>query len=314
MKYIILPMGYKKSISPMFIIGNLIGSGIKPEVAPALATAIINVIPETGISENGFLKLILQNLPEDARKRFITLDVMKKFLVSPKSKSPLFMFLGGFTGKTFLTSYVQQHLGISRVIAMDDEKYSVRDREPESTHLWKATYEERDVFEKTVQSLYPRIKERIETNLHDYESHKKWTFFWEGIYFTSDVIIRLQQDYPQAEIFSVLLIPPMEQIKERYIIRWMNELGRKYVQQNQDKIQEYLANVEHIKEVIMKNLPQAGTVVLSDPYFDTVLEEFYKSLNKRLLEIAEKNQLVPWIEMIMADPDKMALYEEFLDA
>jgi 2-phosphoglycerate kinase len=313
MKYILLPLGYKKSVSPMFIIGNLIGSGIKPEVAPSMAASIINDIPETGVSENDFLKMILKNLPEDAKKRFITLDMMKKFLVSPKSKTPLFMFLGGFTGKTFLTSYVQQHLGINRVIAMDDEKYSVREREPEAKHLWKATYEETDVFEKTVESLYPRIKERIETNLHDYESHKKWTFFWEGIYFTGELLLRLQKDYPQAEFFTVLLIPPFEHIKERYVIRWMNELGKKYVQNNQDKIEEYIHNVEHIKEIIMKNLTKAECVVISDPYFDTVLEEFYRSLNKKLYEIAEKNKILPWIDIVLNDPDKMKDYEEFLE-
>jgi 2-phosphoglycerate kinase len=314
MKHIILPMGYKKTISPMFIIGNLIASGIEPAMAPALATTIIDSIPENGISENGFFIVILQNLPEEARRRFVILDMMKKFLVSPKSKSPLFMFLGGFTGKTFLTSYLQQHLGINRVISMDDEKYIVRNAEPSATHLWKSTYEESDVYEKTVQSLYPRIKERIDTNIHDYESHKKWTFFWEGIYFTADLMQKLKQDYPQIEFFTVLLIPPFDQIKERYIVRWMSELGRRYIQNNQAQIEKYIQNVEHIQEVMLNNIGNTDIVIIKEPYFDTVLELYYNALTRRLLELAEKNSLTEWIDKVVAQPELLQDYETFLDA
>ena len=93
----------------------------------------------------------------------------------------------------------------------------------------------------------------------------------------------------------------------------MNELGKKYVEQNQETIEKYIHNVEHIKQVIMKDLTTAECVVISDPYFDTVLEEFYRSLNKKLYAIAEKNKIVPWIDMVLNDPDKMKEYETFLE-
>lgn len=297
----------------MFIIGNLIAAGLSPEKAGLVATYIINDIPEQGISEIDFFKLFLTYLPEESKRRYVLLDLMKKYKVSNKSTTPIFMFLGGFTGKTFLTSYVQQHLGINRVIALDDEKYVVRAREPESKHLWKATYEEPDVYEKTVKSIMPRIIERIQENLHDYESHKKWTFFYEGIYFTTGMVTELQKQYPNTDFFSVLLMPPFEQIKERYIIRWMNELGRKYIENNQDKIADYIKNVENIKKVILRDTKTSNSVIIEEPYFDDCLEQFYANLSEAMEKIAKREKIDHWVKEIVERPEKLSEYESFLD-
>lgn len=312
-KFIQLPFGYRKSLSPMFITGNLIASGLSVEKAGIIATYIIGDIPDEGISEDGFLDLFLSYLPEKGRWRFLTLDLMKKYLVSPRSKSPLFMFLGGFTGKTFLTSYVQQHLGINRVTALDDDKYAIRERNPERSHLFKSTYEEWDTYEKTLEDFYPVIRQRIEQNMAEYRDKKKWTYFWEGIYFTAGLTKRLQEELPHTDIMSVFLLPPFEQIKERYVIRWMSELGRRFVEENREKIDGYIRNVEHIREVIVHGVEQTDCVVIEAAYFDDVLATFYESLHARLLSIATREGIQEWIDKVMSDRKYIHDYEYFLE-
>ncbi len=313
-KFIILPLGYQKSLSPMFIIGNLIASGLKPEKAGILATYIIDDIPETGATEEEFIEIFLSYLPEQAKRRFLTLDMMKKYLVSPRSKSPLFIFLGGFTGKTFLTSYVQQHLGINRVTSLDDEKYYIRKNNPDHEHLSKSTYEEYDTYEKTLEDFYPRMKDRLSENIHDYNDKKKWTYFWEGIYFTADIIEKMKQDFEDIDILCILLIPPFEQIKERYVIRWMSELGRKYIVDNSAKIEQYIKNVEHIKEVMLKNIHNTPEcVIIENEYFDDVLGKFYETIHNRLNTIAEREGIAYWIDEVLADRKKLIAYEQFLE-
>ncbi len=313
-KFITLPLGYRKSLSPMFIIGNLIASGLTPEKAGILATYIIDDIPAAGATEEEFIEIFLSYLPETAKRRFLTLDMMKKFLVSPRSKSPLFIFLGGFTGKTFLTSYVQQHLGINRVTALDDEKYYIRKNNPDHEHLYKSTYEEMDTYEKTLEDFIPRMKDRLGENIHDYNDKKKWTYFWEGIYFTAEMIERIKQEYPQIDILCMLLIPPFEQIKERYVIRWMSELGRKYIEDNKTQIDQYIKNVEHIKEVMLKNVDKTPEcVIIENEYFDDVLALFYQNVHNRLNTIAEREGIAYWIDQVLADRKKIVDYEKYLE-
>ncbi|MCX7996680.1 MAG: hypothetical protein N2691_02860 [Patescibacteria group bacterium] len=311
-KFIRLPFGFRKSISPMFITGNLIASGLTSEKAGIIATYIIDDIPPEGVSEPEFADLVMSYLPDEGKTRFLTLDLMKKFLVSPRSKSPLFMFLGGFTGKTFLTSYVQQHLGINRVTALDDEKYAMRREHPERTHLFKSTYEEPDVFDKTLEDYYPVMKKRIDENLQEYFDKRKWTYFWEGIYFTADILIRLETEYADIDIFPVFLIPPFEQIKERYIIRWMSELGKKYIEENRQQIDRYIDNVAHIREVILRNVEQSPCVILEAEYFDDVLAQYYSALHNKLSIVAAREGVADWIAAVRADRSRLQEYEQFL--
>lgn len=313
-KFIKLPLGYRKTLSPMFITGKMIASGLSPEKAGILATYIINDIPEAGCSEEEYFEIFLSYLPEESRRRFLVLDMMIKYLVSPKSKSPLFLFLGGFTGKTFLTSYVQQHLGINRVIALDDDKHGLRQKHPDHKHLFISTYEQRDTYEKTLEDYYPRMKERLQENIRDYHDKKKWTYFWEGIYFTADNVSQLKKDFPESDILCLLLIPPFEMIKDRYVIRWMSELGRKYIENHADKIEEYVGNVEHIKEIILKNFTACeNCVILDKEYFDDVLAQFYGSLHDQLEKIAEREGIAEWIDKVLVDRNAHKDYEKFLE-
>lgn len=297
----------------MFITGNLIASGVSPEKSGIIATYIIDDIPDEGASEWDFMNLLLSYLPQSGKRRFLTLDMMKKFLVSPRSRSPLFMFLGGFTGKTFLTSYVQQHLGINRVTALDDDKPAMRRLNPEKTHLFKSTYEEWDVYEKTLEDFYPRIKTRVDEQLQEYADKKKWTYFWEGIYFTADNVTQLEKEYPNIDIFAVFLIPPFELIKERYIIRWMSELGRPFIEENRDTVEKYIANVSHIRDVIVRNVDHSDCVIIEAAYFDDVLSQYYLALHNKLSSIADREGVQGWIDKVLERPEALKDYEQFLD-
>lgn len=311
-KYITLAHGYKKYISPLFVVGNLIAAGVDPTSSHTLAETILEAIPEDGISESEFFEKILEFLPEDQKYRFVQLDLMKKFFVSSKSNGPLYLFLGGFSGKTFLSTHIQQHLGINRVFSLDDEKYIVKMRNPDHAHLSKATYEDTDVYEKTLESFYPRMKERMDENIHDYTYHKKWVYFWEGIYLSPHILKKLVNHYPQVEHLTIMLIPEFEEIKRRYVIRWMSELGEDYISQNKDTIEFYINNIERIKEVMLQGAKEMDAVIISPHMFEETLKVFYDALHKKLGEVAEKNGITPWIEKVSKTPSALAEYISFL--
>jgi 2-phosphoglycerate kinase len=313
LKYILLPYGNRKTISPMFVVGHLVVAGYTPKRAFDAAERIIEDIPDDGISEADFFGHIIRHIPAIARTRFVTLELMKKFFVSPRARGPLFVFLGGFTGKTFLSTYIQQHLGINRVTALDEEKYIVKQRNPDAEHLKKATYEAPDVYEKTVESFYPRMLERMEEHLHDYSMHKKWVYFWEGIYIYPSIVDRLKEAHPSIYNLTIVLLPDIEEIKRRYKLRWMSEFGASYMRDNASTIEQYLKNVEHIKDVIMDGATSDNCLVISDDMFENVLREFYDKLLWRLDGIAEKNGITPWIANVVEDPTEIVNYETFLE-
>lgn len=311
-KFIQLPLGLKKYTSPLFIVGNLIAAGVEPKKSHKLSEVILEQIPAEGISEHAFFELIMQHIPVKARRRFVQLDLFKKYFVSQKSTSPFFLFLGGFTGKTFLSTHLQQHLAINRVLSLDDDKYVIRSRFPDHDHLWKATYEDTHVYEKTVHDFYPRMVERLEENMHDYSMHRKWIYFWEGIYLSPEIIQKFMSEHPETHSLTVMLIADFEEIKRRYIIRWMTEFGEEYIEKNKEKIDFYLSNIYHIMEQMLKNAENENVTIIDSWMFEETIDRFYDALHARIERILKEKDLFDWVERIVNDPPQLQEYIQFL--
>lgn len=311
-KFIKLPLGLKKYTSPLFIVGNLIAAGVEPKESHRLSEVILEQISEEGVEEHDFFELIMAHIPERAQHRFVQLDLFKKYFVSQKSDSPFFLFLGGFTGKTFLSTHLQQHLAINRVLSLDDDKYVVRNKFPDHEHLWKATYEDTHVYEKTVEDFYPRMVERLEENMHDYSMHRKWIYFWEGIYLSPDIIQRFMAQHPQAYSLTVMLIADFEEIKRRYVIRWMTEFGEEYIEKNKDKIDFYLSNIYHIMEQMLKNAEAENVTVIDTWMFEESIDRFYDALHGTIEQVLKQKDLYGWVEKIVDDPAQLQAYIQFL--
>ncbi len=311
-KYISLPLGIKKYISPLFVVGNLIASGIEPKQSHVLSEKILEEIPHEGMTESEFFELIMRYLPDKAKKRFVQLDMIKKFFVSKKSKAPFFLFLGGFTGKTFLSTHIQQHLAINRVLSLDDDKYIVKQKNPTHEHLWKATYEDIDVWEKTLESFYPRMIERLEENMHDYSMHKKWIYFWEGIYLSPHIIQRFMATHPDAYSLTIMLIPDFEEIKRRYIYRWMTEFGEEFIEKNPKQIEFYVSNIYRIMEVMLKDAEHERCTIINTWMFEETIEKFYDALHNTIEAIARENNIYSWIERVVENPHELKNYINYL--
>lgn len=310
-KYIRVGGHLRYHLSPLILSSSFIPAGLPIVSAYKLAEKIINQVPVEGLRDDEFFSLIVKSMPQQALLRYVTFELMKKFLVSPKSKNPFFIFLGGLAGKTLATTYMTQQLGINRVISIDEEKYIVRARFPDQQHLWEATYETQEGYMKTVESLLPRMMEKINDNYHDYTSHKKWCYFWEGIYLSPNALQEISKQYPDMNFLSVTLLPDFNEVKRRYMLRWLSELGAENLKKRRNVIDKYLKNVQAIRSNISPKIQPVATFVVKTTILEDTLSIFYAVLYEKLKDLANK-EIPDWIEKVTKDPAQIHTFEAFL--
>ncbi|NTU47231.1 hypothetical protein HGA88_06400 [Candidatus Roizmanbacteria bacterium] len=312
LKYMIVHPGINSYLSPFMLSGSLIASGMHVETAYSTAKKIIADVPGDGVSESKLFQIMVEHIPQKNRIRYTTLFLIKRFLMSPKSKSPLFIFLGGLAGKTTLTTYLVQHLGINRVISIDEEKYIVRSRSPELEHLWQPTYESIEGYIQTYQSMIPRMREKLDENYHDYHDHKKWCYFWEGIYLLPSVLDQILSDHPEMYFLSIFSLPEIDEIRNRYMHRWLMEQGLQKLKKTKNIIDSYLENIEAIRSTIKQELPPVASFVIESKSFEEQLEIFYGCLHQKITDIA--NEKFPgWVERIVQNPKDLTVFQRFLE-
>lgn len=299
-------------LSPLILSGSLIASGFSASRAQQMASRVIRKVPEAGIRDEDFVALVASHLPKTHKTRYLTLEVGKRYLTSRRSRSPLFVFIGGLGGKTLLAAHLAQQLSLERVLAVDGEKSLVRTLNPEKQHLWRASYESASVYARTVKSILPRLLERLGENLHDYQHHRKWCYLWEGIYLSPKALKKLLAAYPTIYFLSVLVLPDFPEIKRRYLVRWLSELGAEKLESQSNLIySRYLKNIKVMRSRISQETDSLASFVIRALDFEESLQAFYVCLYQRLSEIVE--QEVPgWLERIVEDPKLLGEYKKFL--
>ncbi len=303
--------GLKTIISPLLLQGKLVASGVRFGDAYELAESIISEVPDGGISAEDYFVYVVKRLPEQFRKRFVTIELAKEFLVSQKAKSPLFVFLGGLAGKTSLSNLVVNQLGINQPVAFDNEKYHIADPKKSKSYLWKATYESSSGYIKTVEAIYPYLVEMIERNLFDYKRYKKWCYFWEGIYLSSEIVKKLQKSHSGLYYLSIFILPKFEDVRKQYILRWQEELGVERLKERRNEIDKYLNNVSAIRSHIKQNLDPIASFVIESPLLEERLSAFHAILYQRLSDILDK-EAPNWTANVMADPTKLKAFQKWL--
>jgi mannosylglucosylglycerate synthase len=309
-KYV-LTRGLKNNLSPLLLSGKLVACGVPVQNAYNLAELIIDQVPEKGVTGDEFFRLILENLHNEIRERYITIELGKEYLVSDKCNSPLFIFIGGMAGKTTLSNFVVQQLGISQPIVFDNEKYRIAKPGKSKPFLWKATYETKHGYERTTEVMYPYLAAMIERNLFDYKRYKKWCYFWEGIYLSSGIVQRLHGRFPGINYFSVFNLPKLDDIKKQYILRWQNELGAEKLEKKKNVIDRYLENVSAIRSHIAENLDPVASFVIESSVLEERLNIFYTLFYQRIKDITDK-EIPGWVERVSQNPGEITEFRKFL--
>ena len=303
--------GILRIISPLLLSGKLIASGIMIQRAYGLAESIIAEVPAEGLTNYELFTLTVKHLPDENKIRYVTLELVKEFLTSPKSKNPLFIFLGGLSGKSTLANLVVQQLGIEQPIAFDNEKYHIAKPGESKPFLWKATYESAHGYVKTVEAMYPHLLWMMGRNLFDYKRYKKWCYFWEGIYLSSQILRRIHENYPNIYYLSVFNLPKFSDIKRQYLLRWQNELGLEQLKKRKNIIDQYLKNVKAIRSNITKGMEPIASFVIESSVLEERLTIFYAILYQRLKDIADK-EISGWVEKVTKRPELIKSYKKFL--
>jgi 2-phosphoglycerate kinase len=310
-KFINTSSGLRDYLSPLMLCGRFIVAGLTVPAAYRFANSIIGQVPDEGITHAEFFNLIVKKLPKEARLRYVTYELGKKYLLSPRSKSPLFIFIGGLAGKSVNTTYITEHLGITRVVSLDNERHNLRKQYPDQKHIFKATYESMAVFTKTIHTLMPHMVDKIELQMNDYNDFKKWCYLWEGIYITPETLKKLFKKSPAISVLSVFFLPDFEEIKKRYLLRWVSELGLKKLQKRKNIIDKYLKNIQAIRGEISENNTPIASFVIESSILEESLAAFYACLYQKLKDITDK-EAPGWVEKVAKDPTKMEGYEKFL--
>ena len=304
--------GFRDYLSPLIFGGELIVCGVDFGSSYNLASEIISAVSAQGISKEEFTILAIKSIPKKFKKRFITFEVVKKFLLSRKAKSPLFIFLGGMAGKTLMGNFISQHLGVTQAIAIDNEKFRIYDPDNSQAHLWKAVYESPDGYTMTVDALVPWMIKMIDRNLFDHSRYRKWCYFWEGIYLSPLAIKKIYHKFGQTNyFFSVFILPKFKEIKARYILRWQKETGVEELEKRKNYIDLYLKNIKAIRSHISENIDPVASFVIQNIRLEKRLENFYILLHQTLEDIAEK-EIPGWVNDIELKPEKFQEFIRFL--
>lgn len=304
--------GIRDYLSPLILSGSLTIAGVSVADAIKLASAIIEKTPDSGLEKNDFVNLIISELSGETKKRYIRLELVKKFILSGKSKSPLFIFISGLTGKTLLSNYVAQHLGVNQTIAIDNEKYSLVNPAEEQAYLWKATYESPEGYIKTVEKIMPRLDYMIDRNIFDFNRYRKWCYLWEGIYLSPVAVKKLFSKYEKIYYLSVFVLPKFEDIKRHYLLRWQSELGIEHLSKRKNIIDKYLENIEAIRGHIAKNIDPVASFVIESPFFEERLTIFYGLLQQKFKDITDK-EFPGWVEKIADNPENINEFNRILN-
>lgn len=303
--------GIKSYVSLIKLAGSLIVSGMPHELAYRTAKKIIEKVPNGGMSEDRFFEFVVGSLSGDIRERYVTFRLVKRFLVSKKSRSPLFIFLSGVAGKTLMCNEIVHHLSINQAIAIDNEKYSIIDPAKNQSYLLKATYESPKGYTKTVDALLPRLLYMIERNLFDYGRYKKWCYLWEGIYLSPKSVKELLSRFPMIYYLSLFILPNTKDVKRQYLLRWQNELGVEHLKKRKNIIDRYLKNIEAIRGHLAKDVDPIASFVITDAYLEGKLESFYACFHAKLKDIADK-EIPRWVEKVNEQPKLFAQYKTML--
>lgn len=304
--------GAQSIVSPILLSGKLIASGVPIQEAFNLAETIISEIPGKGITKDAYLALVIKRLQDDEKKRYVTIEVAKDYLRSDKSKSPLFIFLGGLSGKSTLANIVVQHLAIESPISFDNEKYLIAIPGESKPFLLKATYESAKGYTKTVDAMYPYLIKMIKRNLYDYNHYRKWCYFWEGIYLSSVALKRLKKENGDINFLSVFLLPKFSEIKKQYLMRWQNELGMEKLKKRKNVIDGYLKNVSAIRSHIADNADPVASFVIESSVLEERLSIFYAVLYQKLKDIVDA-EIPGWVEKIVEKPERIKDFRKFLE-
>jgi 2-phosphoglycerate kinase len=293
--------------------GNLISSGVPIFDSYALAKKIIDKVPEQGLLQKEMFALTVNELPQENKKNYVLVELAKRYFVSKKSSNPFFILIGGMGGKSTATSYLTQHLNITSVIDLDEEKRVLRSKFPDREHLYKATYESEETYLKIVESLLPSIVEKFTHNIHDYTYHKKWSYIWEGIYITPSLLSEIPKKYPSTQFLNVFFMTPLEEVKSRYMYRWYSEFGADAFTKEKEKIDSYLKNIENIYTYLLKEAEHSSIKIhiIDDILVEDQLKHFYSILQKKLEEISE-SMYAGWVEKIVLNPTEITKFNDFL--
>ncbi|PJA14949.1 hypothetical protein CO112_02065 [Candidatus Dojkabacteria bacterium CG_4_9_14_3_um_filter_150_Dojkabacteria_WS6_41_13] len=303
--------GIRTIVSPLMLSSRLATCGILFQQSYDLAETIISEIPEGASTSDQLFALVANNLTGETRKRYVTIEVMKEFFISPKSEKPLFIFLGGLAGKTLMANFVVQQLGINQSISLDNEKLRIANQKDSKPYLWKATYESPEGYLKTITDLYPFILEKVQRCLFDYSRYKKWCYFLEGIYLSPTILKKLCESDKRMYYLNILNLPKYQDIKNQYLVRWQNELGVSVLKKHMNTFNQYLKNVHSIRIHLSKNIDSNSSYIIESSILEERLSIFYLTLYKKLYEIAEK-EIPGWIEKIVEEPNKIGQYRKFL--
>ena len=303
--------GFHHHLSPLILSGSLIAAGVAFNKAYDLATKIIDQAPDDGMHEDEFFQLIVSQLESEQKTRYISLKLTRRYLTSEKSRSPLFIFLGGLAGKTTIASYITQQLNMNQPISIDNEKYGLTLKPSESSQLYKSTYESAYLYKKISQLLTPRLIGLLDRVLFDYKRYKKWCYLWEGIYITAPIITDLYKKYGQTHFLSVFIIPETADLRRSYILRWQKELGVERLRKRRNIIDKFLRNIEAIRSHIRSGVDPVASFVIESPYLEERLEFFYILLQQKLKDISDK-EFPGWVEKIVDNPKNIKKFKQFL--
>lgn len=304
--------GIKTIVSPYILSGKLIASGVRAGEAYDLAELIIDEIPDKGLGNDSFFQLVCRKLPTEIKNRYVTLEMMSDFLKSDKAKSPLFIFIGGLAGKTSLSNVIVDNLGVNQPLAFDNEKFRIADPDKSKSFLWKATYESSEGYIKTVEAMYPYMLSILDRLYFDYKRYKKWCYLLEGIYLSSEIIKKLNNNHKDIYLLSVFVLPRFGEIKKRYVLRWQEELGIEKLKVRKNIIDKYLNNVGAIRMHIKKNLDPVASFVIESPVLEERMSSFYAILYQKLKSIADA-EIPGWMEKISRNPSLVKEFKTFLN-
>ncbi|OGK11950.1 hypothetical protein A2954_04775 [Candidatus Roizmanbacteria bacterium RIFCSPLOWO2_01_FULL_37_12] len=296
--------GNREYLSPLILSGNLIVSGMTVPEAYTFSEKIISNIPSDGIKKDDFLILLIAELPDKIKMRFVLLELVKKYILSGKNQGPLFIFIGGMGGKTLLGNFISQQLGVNQAVAIDNEKYRLADPKVDQSYLWKATYESSQGYLETVKKLTPWMIKMIERNVFDFRRYKKWCYLWEGIYLSPQAVKNLYSSFAKIDFLSIFILPKFDDIKRQYLIRWERELGVKQLSKRKNLIDAYLQNIEAIRTHISKNIDPIASFVIDSPIFEERLSIFYALLNQKFTDIADR-EFPGWAEKVTRKPSEL---------
>jgi len=299
-------------ISPLMLSGSLIASGVPFADAYERALAIVNLVPDSGISNEDYIALVINFLSGEEKVRYVVLKLVKLYLLSKKNSSPFFIFIGGMGGKTILGNYIAPHLRISQAIAIDNEKYRIVDPSKDQDYLWKATYESAEGYVKTVEALTPWMMKMLDRNRFDFRRFRKWCYLWEGICLTPKSVKELMSKAKRVHHLSVFILPAFDDIRKRYLIRWQEELGIEQLKKRRNIIDRYLQNIQVIRSHIADHIDPVASFVIGSTLLEERLEAFYALLYQKLKDIADSN-IKGWVEKIAEDPKRIKKFTNFLE-